>query len=211
MNVLSKIELDGILQFAVKSIQSLLNEEKLGNIIKNLLLSVLNSLQHEEDPNREALILYIQKEIQGMNDNRELLEGVEKWKNQFLAKWEPDRTITESLQQIQQQALDFVEDEDFMDTYLMPLIHHILDNIKENSTQIDHWIQKQITVLVENNHSQIGNLVQENLDKLDNEQLIDMVENNVGKDLQWIRVNGAVCGFIIGVFLTGIHALLSLI
>ena len=37
-----------------------------------------------------------------------------------------------------------------------------------------------------------------------------MVENNIGKDLQWIRVNGAVCGFIIGIFLTGIQALTRL-
>ena len=87
------------------------------------------------------------------------------------------------------------------------MIHHILDNLKEKNTNIDQWIQKQIIILVENNHAQIGNLVQENLDKLDNETLVDMVENNIGKDLQWIRVNGAVCGFVIGIFLTGIQAL----
>ena len=115
------------------------------------------------------------------------------------------------LHNIQQRALDFVEDPVFMDTYLMPFIYQIVDNLTENSSLIDHWIQEQITIFVENNHSHIGNLVQENLNKLNNEQLIDMVENNLGKDLQWIRVNGAVCGFIIGVFLTGIHALLSLI
>ncbi|MGG0249234.1 DUF445 domain-containing protein [Peribacillus frigoritolerans] len=211
MDVLSKIELEGMLQFAVKSIQSLLNEEKLGNIIQNLLLSVVNNLQNEKEPNREALILYIRKEIQGINHNRELLEGVEKWKKQLLTKWEPEATIEGSLKQIQQEALDFVEDEHFMDTYLTPMIHHILDNIKENSTRIDQWIQKQITVLIEKNHTQIGNLVQENLDKLDNETLIDMMENGVGKDLQWIRVNGAVCGFIIGLILTGAQALLRLL
>ncbi|PRS36080.1 DUF445 domain-containing protein [Bacillus sp. RJGP41] len=211
MDVLSKIELEGMLQFAVKSIQSLLNEEKLGNIIQNLLLSVVNNLQNEKEPNREALILYIRKEIQGINHNRELLEGVEKWKKQLLTKWEPEATIEGSLKQIQQEALDFVEEEHFMDTYLTPMIHHILDNIKENSTRIDQWIQKQITVLIENNHTQIGNLVQENLDKLDNETLIDMMENGVGKDLQWIRVNGAVCGFIIGLVLTGAQALLKLL
>ena len=55
--------------------------------------------------------------------------------------------------------------------------------------------------LVENNHSKIGKLVQENLDKLDDKTLIEMIENNVGKDLQWIRVNGAVCGFMIGLVL----------
>ena len=211
MDVLSKIELEGMLQFAVKSIQSLLNEEKLGNIIQNLLLSVVNNLKNEKEPNREALILYIRKEIQGINDNRELLQGVEKWKEQLLTKWEPEATITGGLQQIQQEALEFVEGEHFMDAYLTPIIQRVLDNMKENSTSIDQWIQKQITALIENNHTQIGNLVQENLDKLDNETLIDMMENGVGKDLQWIRVNGAVCGFIIGIILTGIQALLTLL
>ena len=211
MNIINKIEADGMLQFVLKSIQGLLNEEKLGNIVQNLLLSVVNSLKSEGEANREALLLYIRKELQGINDNRELVESVEKWKNQLLAKWEPDQTITESLQRIQEKALVFVEDKDFMDNYLIPLMNRILDNIQENSINIDHWIQKQIAVLVENNHSQIGNLVQENLDKLDNETLVDMIENNIGKDLQWIRVNGAVCGFVIGIFLTGVQALFRLV
>jgi len=211
MNIINKIEADGMLQFVLKSIQGLLNEEKLGNIVQNLLLSVVNSLKNEGEANREALFLYIRKELQGINDNRELVESVEKWKNQLLAKWEPDQTITESLQRIQEKALVFVENKDFMDNYLIPLMNRILDNIQENSINIDHWIQKQIAVLVENNHSQIGNLVQENLDKLDNETLVDMIENNIGKDLQWIRVNGAVCGFVIGIFLTGVQALFRLV
>ena len=62
--------------------------------------------------------------------------------------------------------------------------------------------------LIEKNHSKIGKLVQENLDKLDDKTLIEMIENNVGKDLQWIRVNGAVCGFMIGLVLEGIKAII---
>ncbi|WP_299094299.1 DUF445 domain-containing protein [uncultured Metabacillus sp.] len=211
MNVINKIEADGMLQFALKSIQSLLSEEKLGQIVQNLLLSVVKSLQNEGEPNREALLLYFRKEIQGLNDNRELVEGAEKWKSQFLAKWQPDQTITKSLRQIQQKVLDFVDNEDFIDIFLIPLKNRLLSIIQENNKDIDHWIQNQITVFIENNHSQIGNLVQENLDKLDTETLIDMMENHIGKDLQWIRVNGAVCGFIIGIFLTGVQALFSLV
>ena len=211
MNVINNIQADGMLQFALKSIQSLLSEEKLGNIVQNLLLNVIHSLQHEGEPNRAALVLYIQKEIQGMSDNKQLLEGAEKWKQQLLLQWEPDQTITKSLQKLQQKTVDFVDDKDFFDSYLTPLMNHLIDMIQENSKNIDHWIQKQITVLVENNHSKIGNLVQENLDKLDTETLIDMMENKIGKDLQWIRVNGAVCGFIIGIFLTGIQALSKLV
>lgn len=211
MNVINKIQAEGMLQFALKSIQSLLSEEKIGHIVQNLLLSVIKSLQHEGEPNREALVLYIRTEIQGMSNNSQLLEGVEKWKNQLLSKWEPDPTITESLQQLQQKTLDLIDDKDFIETYLTPLMNHLLDMIQENNNNIDNWIQKQITVLVENYHSQIGNLVQENLDNLDTETLVDMMENNIGKDLQWIRVNGAVCGFIIGIFLTGVQALSRLV
>ena len=69
-------------------------------------------------------------------------------------------------------------------------------------------VTKQVVKLVENNHSKIGKLVQENLDKLDDKTLIEMIENNVGKDLQWIRVNGAVCGFMIGLVLEGIKAII---
>ncbi|MED3037981.1 DUF445 family protein, partial [Bacillus tropicus] len=74
--------------------------------------------------------------------------------------------------------------------------------------KIEDWLQKQVVKLVENNHSKIGKLVQENLDKLDDKTLIEMIENNVGKDLQWIRVNGAVCGFMIGLVLEGIKAII---
>ena len=152
-------------------------------------------------------MLILEKEVQGAGDNRELLEGVEKWKHQLLEKWEPDQTITESLKRIQQNIVDLTQEESFMDTYLMPMIQYLLDIFKDNHSAIDPWIQNQIAILVENNHEHIGNLVQENLDKLDDKTLVDMVENNIGKDLQWIRVNGAVCGFVIGIFLTGIQVL----
>jgi uncharacterized membrane-anchored protein YjiN (DUF445 family) len=211
MNVLNKIEADGLLQFALRSLQNLLNEEKLGKIIKNLLVSVINSLKYDGDPNREALILYIQKEIHGLNDNQQLIDGLDSWKNQWLEKWDPDQTIKDQLQKIQESALEFIDSEDFIDTYLMPMMERVLESVKEKKEELDQWLKKQITILVENNHELIGNLVQENLDKLDNRTLIDMMENNIGKDLQWIRVNGAVCGFIIGIFLTLIHALTRMV
>ncbi|MEC2525826.1 DUF445 family protein, partial [Bacillus thuringiensis] len=86
-----------------------------------------------------------------------------------------------------------------------------MNKIKEDEQtvqKIEDWLQKQVVNLIEKNHSKIGKLVQENLDKLDDKTLIEMIENNVGKDLQWIRVNGAVCGFMIGLVLEGIKAII---
>lgn len=104
-----------------------------------------------------------------------------------------------------------MQDGKFTDTYLLPFLTRLLNDLQKNPEKlhiIENWIQKQIIHLVEENHSKIGQLVQENLDKLDNETLIHMMENKIGTDLQWIRVNGAVCGFIIGILLTEIKALI---
>jgi uncharacterized membrane-anchored protein YjiN (DUF445 family) len=211
IRTINNIELDGFLQFALKSFQNLLNEEKLGSMIQNLLFRVVNSLQQVEDANRKALLLYIRTELRNIQDNQKLLEEIENWKDQLFADWEPAEKITEILKRTQQKALAFVQDSEFADKYLLPFITRLLNNLKEDKKKIstiENWIQKQIGNLVEEHHSKIGQLVQENLDKLDDETLIRMIENNIGKDLQWIRVNGAVCGFIIGIILTVFKALI---
>uniref|UniRef100_A0A7U4DKN4 DUF445 domain-containing protein n=1 Tax=Geobacillus sp. (strain Y4.1MC1) TaxID=581103 RepID=A0A7U4DKN4_GEOS0 len=211
IRVLDNIELDGFLRFALKSFQNLLNEEKLGSILQNLLLSVVSNLRQKDDPNRKALLLRVRKELQNIKDNKELLGEIRNWKDHLIDRWEPAEKITEILQRAQQKALAFVHDSKFADTYLLPFLTRLLNDLQKNPEKlhiIENWIQKQIIHLVEENHSKIGQLVQENLDKLDNETLIHMMENKIGTDLQWIRVNGAVCGFIIGILLTEIKALI---
>ncbi|MGG3449962.1 DUF445 domain-containing protein [Domibacillus aminovorans] len=211
MQALNNIELDGFMQFALKSVQNLLNEEKLGSILQNLLLNVVSHLRQKEDPNRKAFLLHVRKKLRSIEDKKEWLEEIENWKQHLLAKWEPAEKITEILQRIQQKTLAFIQSSEFMDTYVLPFLTRLLNNLKEDpikNSMIENGVQKQIAILVEDNHSKIGKLVQENLDKLDNDKLVFMMENNIGKDLQWIRVNGAVCGFMIGIVLTGIKALI---
>lgn len=209
MNVLRKVEADGILQFALKSIQNLLTADKLGDILRNILLNVVTNLKPENDANRKALLLYIRNELLNIEDNAEIIEGIAKWRNKLLDTWNPDQMIHSSLQGLQQSAVSMIEQDSFRDN-LLSILTQFLNKLAENGPAIDGWIKNQIGILVDNNHEQIGLLVQENLDKLDNETLIYMMENSIGKDLQWIRVNGAVCGFFIGIVLTGFQALLSL-
>jgi uncharacterized membrane-anchored protein YjiN (DUF445 family) len=211
VRALDNIELDGFLQFALKSFQNLLNEEKLGNILQNLLLSVVRNLRRIDDTNRKTLLLHVRTELRNIKDNQKLLEEIANWKDHLIADWDPAEKITEILKKTQQKMLSFVQDRKFTNTYLLPFLTRLLNNLKEEPAKtkiIENWIQKQIAKLVEENHSKIGKLVQENLDKLDDETLIQMMENKIGKDLQWIRVNGAICGFIIGIFLTEIKALM---
>ncbi|MBL0175087.1 MAG: DUF445 domain-containing protein [Ignavibacteria bacterium] len=63
---------------------------------------------------------------------------------------------------------------------------------------VESWAKERIAHLVEEHHDQIGAIVSHNLDKLDDEQLVAQIESKVGGDLQYIRVNGAVVGGLVG-------------
>jgi uncharacterized membrane-anchored protein YjiN (DUF445 family) len=205
LKALNDIELDGILQFAIKSFRSMINEETLGKILHNLLFKSIQNLQKTDNIQREVLLVKIRKELHGLNENKDLILKIDKFKSNLIDQWEPSETIKETLQKMKQKLLDTVQDGALLDKYLLPYVVRLLNNVQEDPAKINKieaLVQKQITLLIESNHSKIGKLVQENLDKLDNESLIYMMENNIGKDLQWIRVNGAVCGFIIGIIIT---------
>ena len=209
-NALTKIEVSGIRKLAFNSIKTLFTEEKLGQLVQSILLRAVQNGQRDGDSNRRALLTYIKKELHGLGKNNDFIEVLEKWKDQLLEKELPDELITEKLMQLKDQLMQFVEDPEFAEIHAIPMIDQLLENLTEKSSDLDQWIQQQIILLVEENHSVIGDLVKENLNKLDNKTLVDLIENNIGKDLQWIRVNGAFCGFAIGLVLTGIQAVVVL-
>ena len=59
--------------------------------------------------------------------------------------------------------------------------------------------------LLQRHHHQIGDTIQENLEKLPDDELVEQIESRVGADLQFIRLNGAVVGGLIGVLLALAH------
>ncbi|SLJ98638.1 DUF445 domain-containing protein [Bacillus toyonensis] len=211
MKAMENIKVDGFLQFTLKSFMNIVDEDKIGGILQKFIISNINSLQDADNGTRQLILSKIRQEIINVKENEALLQELENWKEKWIANWDATDKIKEMLEQVQQRAVTFVNKEEFADTYVIPFLQTQINKIKEDEVtvqKIEDWLQKQVVTLVEKNHSKIGKLVQENLDKLDDKTLIEMIENNVGKDLQWIRVNGAVCGFMIGLILEGIKAII---
>ncbi|MDF9654225.1 DUF445 domain-containing protein [Bacillus cereus] len=211
MKAMENIKVDGFLQFTLKSFMNIVDEDKIGGILQKFIISNINSLQEADNSTRQLILAKIRQEIINVKENEALLQELENWKEKWLANWNATDKIKEMLEQVQQRAVAFVNNEEFADKYVIPFLQKQMNKIKEDEQtvqKIEDWLQKQVVSLVEKNHSKIGKLVQENLDKLDDKTLIEMIENNVGKDLQWIRVNGAVCGFMIGLVLEGIKAII---
>lgn len=210
VEMIENIKADGFMQFALRSFSSLVNEEKLGNIIQSLIVKGVDSFRDPNNQNRQTLLLHIHQKLESLKSDEKVYEELEHFRTQIIDRWHLEEKIVELLTEIQQKALDFTGEPNFYDKYVLPIIANNLGKLKadeEKVQQLETWLKKQIVSFVDHNHSKIGTLVKENLDKLDTKTLTHMIETNVGKDLQWIRVNGAVCGFLIGLVLVGIKAL----
>ena len=67
--------------------------------------------------------------------------------------------------------------------------------------KFDTLIKNFVEKILQEYHGQIPLLIRERLDKLSDEDLTEFVETKVSDDLQMIRINGSVCGGLVGMLL----------
>lgn len=102
------------------------------------------------------------------------------------------------------------------DAHLNHLLDELLDNLvtelkQEPATQarLDAWVRRQVLDLAQRNHNVIGDMVKGSLAKLSDGDLVAQIEEKVGGDLQYIRLNGAVVGAVVGMLLAGLKLILG--
>src|SRR5690606_10113849 len=67
--------------------------------------------------------------------------------------------------------------------------------------QLDETIKSALMNWIEQKHALIGQTVQDKLSLFSEEELIELVKEKAGQDLQYIRLNGIVAGALIGAML----------
>ncbi len=83
------------------------------------------------------------------------------------------------------------------------------DNLNEALNSI---ICSLIIKIIQQNNNAIAQIVESNLseEKLPNEKWRSQIEDKVGKELQYIRLNGAIVGGMIGLIIGGVKYFLAL-
>lgn len=198
-------EADGLLKFAIQSFSNMITEEKVGTILQSFILKRMKNLQQDDNRYRHMILDKIHKELGSISERDALMAEIQSWKDKMIEEMNMTEQIRGVLAKSKERLVAEIEKDSFVDDNGIPIMKRFFDEIKTDEgkvTAIESWLHGKIAEQIDRNHSKIGKLVKENLDHLDTETLIDMMENNVGKDLQWIRVNGAVCGFLIGIGLT---------
>lgn len=94
-----------------------------------------------------------------------------------------------------------------MQPRLSKIIQDIGKRVKNDPAfqgKIDGWIQDVVESLVRTHGHEVGNLIRETVERWDGEELSRKLEEQVGSDLQFIRINGTLVGGLVGIVL---HAL----
>jgi uncharacterized membrane-anchored protein YjiN (DUF445 family) len=199
LDLLDRVEVEGFMGFALRSFTGFADADKVGRMIQEMLLNATGQLRNPENAMRLQMIVALRNQILKLAEEPGLLKEVDAMKEKLIEDWRGQEQIVRIIEQILDKAQD----------YVIPFLQNLLQKLKEDGQkqrELENWIQQRIFNFIEKNHEKIGRLVKKNLDKLDNKT---MMEDKIGKDLQWIRVNGALCGFLIGLALVGIKLLIQ--
>ncbi|MCL4321006.1 MAG: DUF445 domain-containing protein [Deltaproteobacteria bacterium] len=79
------------------------------------------------------------------------------------------------------------------------VISLILREAENKKTAINLFFREKTVYAMKVNHSIIGKLVRGYLESLDNKELVAQIESKIGNDLQYIRINGALVGSLVGI------------
>lgn len=138
---------------------------------------------------------------------------VEQVRAAILESLETAPLVRQALERLRRQIEEELEDHHsrlsrLIDEKLRSSILAYLDDA-DHRASFDAWVRETAVDLLRRHHQQIGVTVRENLEMLTDDQLVEQIESRVGADLQFIRLNGAVVGGLIGVLLALAHLMMG--
>jgi len=200
-------EKNTFLRVTARTVQKVYSEEKLSLVIQGVLLTVIQDMRQVHHPNRLAILDHLRRNLAQLSIDEDRLAKIDAWKASEVDRFDFTPVIERAYDAGLLELERYLTSDAFWTERAMPMLSRALDDWEQHPTfkdSSDQWMKEQLVRFVEQNHQKIGGLVRENLNRFDTETLIHMIEDKVGSDLQWIRVNGALCGFIIGLILGAI-------
>ncbi|MGF7047814.1 uncharacterized membrane-anchored protein YjiN (DUF445 family) [Paenibacillus sp. DS2015] len=209
---LQELQVGGMKGFAIQAFLGFMSEEKLGSLLTGLLVSSIDDLSSSDSAYRERILREIRVQLTTAALNPSVTHQIKSWLETKLTDESTERFILAQLVELRDKLLLKLDKEyDNGGRIVLSTFRWVVTTLNKQEELVNRWEQGILNLignLVEANYYRIALLVKDNLDKMDDKTLVNMLEEKVGNDLQWIRVNGALCGFIIGILLTVLHMLI---
>ncbi|MBI2242115.1 MAG: DUF445 domain-containing protein [Magnetospirillum gryphiswaldense] len=164
---------------------------RLADILSRALVGIIDDLRRTDHPWRDKLRVWAQNLAERLRDDPKLAARLEKFRDQAFA---------ESLDEIR----------------LAPALAALLAGQGRQLAQdsaararLDRRLIRVVERLLVPSRDAIGDFIAEVVDKWDSRTLVGKLEAQVGRDLQFIRVNGTLVGGLVGLALYGLSHLLG--
>ena len=159
--------------------------------------------QHHSLRNEITQKLYaFSHEIQTEEKWAEEFRGI---KNDFLKEEKINQYSKDIWESIKKSLSKELEDEDSaLKKYLQKNLTELAENLKSDEKlqyKIDHWVRVTAYKYILRNTHQFGDLISSTVGNWQGKELSKKLELEVGKDLQFIRVNGTLVGGLVGLII----------
>ena len=185
-------------------------------ISKGVVEGVISLLDEIENDKEHPIRLNIEKLIQ---DNIENIKQSPDWKLKLEALRD-DFITQERLQEyasdlwltLKQSLTDsFDNQQSVLQNYIQKNIDKLAYNLSHNQEmifKINGWVRHFLYRMILRNVKEVESLISNTVDKWEGKQLSEKLELEVGKDLQFIRINGTLVGGLVGLIIYAVTQLI---
>lgn len=134
-------------------------------------------------------------------------------KEETLEKINIEKRVEELFEEFKKWLLKDLSSEDsFIKNKTNSMVDTFIQELHDNRA-LKLWIKRQtehkIPILIANNAELIDSYFSDYIDNLDTEEMTKLIEDKVGDDLQFIRINGTIIGGFIGLIIYSVTELVK--
>lgn len=162
----------------------------------------------EENPNHEIRSLITKKIYEFSNDLKELPRWNDEFKtikNDFLSTDKLEGYSKDIWVSIKNTLYKELQEQDSsLKKYISKNLNEFSNNLKTDErlqNKIDHWVRVTAYKYILKNTHQAGKLISSTVGNWQGKELSQKMELEVGKDLQFIRINGTIVGGLVGLII----------
>lgn len=181
-----------------------------GKTVTNQLIKGLHAFLEDIQTNeqhkvREEITLQLTQLATDLETSPVWKEKLHDILHQFVTEEVIHHYLTDFWQTSKQALLTQLQEEgSTVRTYIQQTIQSIAQNIAQDldlQQRLNHWTQVTLYRLALRNTQEVSTLIRNTVDQWDGRELSDKLELEVGKDLQFIRINGTLVGGLVGLLI----------
>ena len=166
----------------------------------------------KEHPIRHNIERIIKDNIQNIKESPDWKAKLETLRDDFITKERMNEYSMDLWQAIKLNLTESFDDPNSaLQTYIQKNIKKLTENLNDNQEMIDKingWVRHFIYRMILRNVKEVEGLISSTVDKWEGKQLSEKLELEVGKDLQFIRINGTLVGGLVGLLIYTITQLI---